>query len=119
MAHDLARWTAEDISFDIVHDMTDHPVVTVRMLTPIGPLRFMAEPVMQGTTMLLKGLHVQDLSPNAVGIANLTLIARAVMERMDPNGLVIEGAVRSTGANPGHRPRGIRFTRRIRATDGA
>jgi len=99
--------------------MTDHPVVTVRVLTPVGPLRFMAEPVMQGRTMLLKRLHVQDPSRNAVGMANLTLIARVVMERMDLDGLVIEGAVRSTGANPGHRPRGVRFTRRVRAADDA
>jgi hypothetical protein len=115
MAQCIRRWTAEDVSFDIVYDMTDHPVVTVRVLTPIGPLRFMAEPVMRGRTMLLKGLHVQDLSPNAVGVANLTLIAHVVMERMDLDGPVFEGAVRSTGANPGHRPRGIRFTRRVRA----
>ncbi|MFL5285514.1 MAG: hypothetical protein ACJ8AW_32205 [Rhodopila sp.] len=58
MAQYIARWTAEDISFDIVHGMTGHPVVTVRVLTPVGPLRFMAEPVMQGRTMLLKRLHV-------------------------------------------------------------
>jgi hypothetical protein len=99
--------------------MTDHPVVTVRVLTPIGSLRFMAEPVMQGATMLLKGLPMQDLTPNAVDMANLMVIARVVMERMDLDGLVIEGAIRSTGAKPGHRPRGIRFTRRVRAADDA
>jgi hypothetical protein len=117
MAHAIRRWTAEDISFDIVYDMTDHPVVTLRVLTPVGPLRFMAEPVMQGTTMLLKGQPMQDLSRNAVGMANLMVIAHVVMERMNLDGLVIEGAVRSTGANPGHRPRGVRFTRRICAAD--
>ncbi|MFL5283299.1 MAG: hypothetical protein ACJ8AW_20480 [Rhodopila sp.] len=99
--------------------MTAQPVVTVRVLTPLGALRFMAKPVMQGATMLLKGLHVQHLSRNAVGMAKLTLIARLVMERMDLDGLVIEGAVRATGANPGHQPRGIRFTRRIRTAHDA
>jgi hypothetical protein len=119
MARSVRRWTTEEISFDIVYDLTGHPVVTTLVLTPVGPPRFMAEPVMQGATTLLKGLHVQALSRNAVGMANLTLIARVVMERMDLDGLVVDGAVRSTGANPGHRPRGIRFTRRIRAAHDA
>ena len=39
-------------------------------MTPAGPIRFMAEPVMCGETMVLNGLHVQDLKPNLVGAAN-------------------------------------------------
>ena len=99
--------------------MTDDPVVTLRIVTPVGPLIFMAEPVMFGTTMILKGLHAQDATPNAVGPGNLMVIAQSVMEGMDLDGLVIKGALRSTGANPGHRPRDIRFTRRIRSAFGA
>jgi hypothetical protein len=68
--------------------------------------------------MLLKRLHVQDLEPNALGMGNLMVIARMVMERMDLDGLVIAGAVRSTGANPGHRPRDIRFSRRVHTVHG-
>nr|WP_294565548.1 hypothetical protein [uncultured Rhodopila sp.] len=67
MAHHLAFWTAGDISFDIVYDETDHPIVTLRVITPAGPIRFMAEPVMRGETMVLNGLHVQDLKANVVG----------------------------------------------------
>jgi hypothetical protein len=119
LAHPLALWTIENIAFDIIYDETDHPVVTLRVLTPAGPLRFMAEPVMQDMTMLLKGLHAQDLKPNAVGMGKLMVIAREVMERMDFDGLVIKGAVRSTGTYPGHRPRDIRFSRRVRAAHGA
>ncbi len=43
-------------------------------MTPAGPIRFMAEPVMCGETMVLNGLHVQDLKPNLVGAANLAVI---------------------------------------------
>jgi hypothetical protein len=93
--------------------MTDDPIVTLRITTPVGLLTFLAEPVMAGTTMVLKGLHVQDGTPNAVGSGNLMVIAQAVMEGMDLDGLVIEGAVRSTGANPNYRPRVVRFTRRV------
>jgi hypothetical protein len=74
-----------------------------------------AELELRGTTMVLKGMHVQDLRPKVVGAANLAVIARMVMERMDLDGLVIKGAVRSPGANPGRRPRDIRFSRRVRA----
>ena len=64
----------------VIVSATEDPVVIVRILTPVGPLTFMAEPVMAGTT--------------------------------------IKGALRSTGANPGHRPRDIRFTRRVRPAFG-
>ncbi len=56
---------------------------------------------MSGTTMVLNGLHVQDLRPHMVGAGNLAVIARAVMEGMDLDGIVIKGTVRTTGANPG------------------
>jgi hypothetical protein len=77
----MALWSTSDIGFDFVDDMTEDLVVIVRILTPVGPLTFMAEPVMAGTT--------------------------------------IKGALRSTGANPGHRPRDIRFARRVRPASGA
>jgi hypothetical protein len=115
----MTLWMTRDISFDFVGDMTDDPVVTLRIFTPVGPLTFMAQPVMVGTTMVLKGLHAQDSTPNTVGPGNLMVIAHAVMEGMELDGLVIEGAVRSTGANPGHRPRDIRFARRVRSASGA
>jgi hypothetical protein len=115
----MTLWTIADISFGFVDDMTDDPVVTLRVMTPVGSLTFMAEPVMIGTTMVLKGLHARDSTPNAVGPGNLMVIAQAVMEGMELDGLVVKGALRSTGANPCHRPRDIRFTRRIRSAFGA
>ena len=51
----MTLWTTQDISFDFVDDMTDDPIVTLRIFTPVGPLTFMAQPVMMGTTMVLKG----------------------------------------------------------------
>jgi hypothetical protein len=104
-------WRPEDISFDFVDDLTSDPVVTVLVSTPGGTLRFMAEAGMQGTTLVLRAVHAQDAHPNAVGTANLRVIARALMERLDIDGLIVEGAVRTSGANPGRRPRPVRFTR--------
>ena len=119
MAHHKSLWDVADIAFEIVDDMSDDPVVTLRIATPAGPLTFMAEPAMQGTTLRLTRAHVQDAAPNTVGAGNLLVIARAVMEGMDLDGLVVEGALRTTGANPGHRPRALRFTRRVRPAPAA
>jgi hypothetical protein len=94
--------------------MTSDPVVTVVVSTPDGTLKFMAEPEAQGSTLVLRGTHAQDAHANAVGAGNLLVLAQALMERMGFDGLVVEGAIRTTGANPGRRPRLLRFTRRVR-----
>jgi hypothetical protein len=112
-------WSGADISFEIVDDMTDDPVVTVRVTTPVGVLMFAAEPVVMGRTLLLRGTHVQDGRPNLVGASNLGVIAQALMEGMGFDELVVEGAVRTTGANPGRRPRLMRFARRSHGSASA
>jgi hypothetical protein len=104
----------DDISFELLSDMTDDPVVRLLVQTPVGQLMFTGEPVETAGVLISPGTHVQDASPNAIGAANLMVIAQALMERMDYNELIIEGATRTTGANPAHRPRPIRFTRHVR-----
>lgn len=112
-------WSPEDISFDIVNDMTSDPVVTVVVSTPNGTLKFMAEPEVQGSTLVLHGTHAQDARANAVGAGNLLILAQALMERMSFDGLVVEGAIRTTGANPGRRPRVLGFARHVRPAPAA
>jgi hypothetical protein len=109
-------WHRTDVSFDLVDDLTSSPVVTISIATPVGVLRLMAEPEMIGRTLRLRRVHVQDAYPNAVGPANWRLIAAVVMERMNVDGLVVEGALRTIGANPGRRPGVLRFTRRLRSS---
>jgi hypothetical protein len=108
-------WEPAQITFDLVDDMTTDPVVTVTVHTPAGVLKLMAEPERVGRTLVLHGLHLQDLSPNAIGAANLIVLAHVVMQRMDIDELIVEGGLRTTGANPGRRPRVLRFSRRVRA----
>jgi hypothetical protein len=112
-------WDPADVSFEMVDDLTSDPVVTIVAHTPDGRLRFMAEPEMLGSTLVLRRVHLQDARANAVGVGNLKRLARLAMERMDLDGLVVEGAVRTTGANPGRRPRAIRFTRHVRRAPSA
>lgn len=115
LAQYLPVWKVVDISFDVIADLTDDPVMTVVVRTPAGAVTITAEPVERGTTLVLRGAHVQDAKPNALGPANLMVMAQALMERMEYDGLEIEGAIRTTGANPGHRPGVFRFARRIRS----
>jgi len=64
----------------MVNSMTDDPVVTVVATPPAGRLTLMAKVVQRGTTLVVRVAHVQDARPNAVGAANLTVIAQALME---------------------------------------
>jgi hypothetical protein len=113
-------WTSGDIKFDdIDYDATDHPVVTIRMTTPSGLIEVMAEVAADGRALRLARLHVQSAAePNEIGYPNWRLVATMVMESMGYDEIIVEGAVRTTGASPGRRPRPIRFTRRIRAASG-
>ncbi len=104
----------QEISFHMANEMTDDPIVALVAITPTGRLTFVAELLKQGTALALQGIHVQDAHPNAAGAASLMVIAQALMEGMGFDGLEVEGAVRTTGANPGHRPRVFRFARRVR-----
>ncbi len=107
-------WTIGDVRFEMVADMTEDPVVTIVITTPAGRLTVAAEPVVSGTILVLRGTHLQDSRPNAMGAANLMVIAQALMERMEFDGVDVEGALRTTGANPGRRPGVVRFRRRVR-----
>jgi hypothetical protein len=104
------------VTFDLVADLTDHPVVTVSMMTPAGSLRFMANLEMNGSIMILSKFHIQGALANAVGVGNLKMLARIAMERMELdglviNGLVIKGAARTSGPNEGRRPGVLWFSR--------
>ena len=112
-------WRPGDITFDIIAEDTDHPVATVSFITPVGELRIMAELEEQGRTLRLLGLHIQGATANAIGTGNLRVLADAVMEKLDYDAVEVEGAVRTTGASPGRRPRCLRFTRRSGPETGA
>jgi hypothetical protein len=106
-------WEVDEIAFDLVADLTDDPVMTVFITTPDGVLTVTGEPVERGATLVVRGIHMQGAGSNAIGNGNLMVMAQALLERMDYDGLEVEGAVRTTGANPGRRPGPFRFRRRV------
>lgn len=109
-------WTAADIRIDLSADDTDDPVVTAEIVTPAGTLRAMAEAERKGRVLIFHGFHMhgENIGSNQFGPANFLRLAQAVMEYFDADEIEIEGAIRTSGANPGHRPRPIRFARKIR-----
>jgi len=114
-------WGPGDVEFDLDPKATEHPVVTARFSTPAGVVLVMAEVDEDEArrTLILTGAHIQsEAGPHAFGIAHLRLMARVAMERLDYDEIIISGAVRTTGANPGRRPRPLRFTRRDRHQAG-
>jgi hypothetical protein len=113
----VRSWAVEDISFELDSEMTDDPVVTLLVDTPAGRLTFVATLVKAESALLLKGAHIQGSAVNQVGWANLRTMAQALMERMGIDGLVVEGGIRTTGANPGRHPRALRFIRDVQTSD--
>jgi hypothetical protein len=111
-------WTAADIDIVLDDELTDDPVITARILTPAGELLVMAEVSLDDGELVLRGLHMHGVSLglNSLGWSRLRQLARAVIERMDVDAIVIEGAVRTSGARRGFIPRRIRFARALPAS---
>ncbi len=88
-------------------------ILTVRIGTPDGVLVVMGEVEFRDRLVIVRGanIHAEGLGPNAVGIANLRVAAAFVLKRIDCDEARVEGAIRTSGANPGHFPRPLRFTR--------
>ncbi len=113
-------WTSADIEIVLDDELTDDAIATVRIVTPLGELLVMAEAEQNERELVLHRLHIQGdtLGPNDLGPAHLRQLARAVMERMDFDAIIIEGATRTSGTRRGRVPRTLRFTRRIPAASG-
>lgn len=108
-----ARWAVSDLSFEMDDDQTDDPIVTIVVHAPGATLQIIAEIILDRSirSMTLSGTHIHGATANLVGGANLRTVAQAVMRGMHLDEIVVEGGIRTTGANPGRRPRPFRFTR--------
>lgn len=91
------KWKPEEISFDFRYELTSGQVVTVRIQTPAGPVFAMAEVEERGRTLVLNGFHMHsDAGRSAVGRENLHMLAQHVMEVMEYDELVVQGAARTS-----------------------
>jgi hypothetical protein len=115
-----AMWTTDDIQIEMEDELTDGNVVTARITTPAGALLVMAEVESGGRELLLYGLHMhgETIRPNELGPHRLRQLSHVLMELVDLDALVIQGATRTSGAHRGHLPRPLRFTRKLYPASG-
>lgn len=106
-------WTTADIEILFDGLNTDDPIVTLDVTTPVGMMQVMATVLRRGRIVEVDGVHVQGLAANAIGAGGLLRVLRAILETIDADEIIIGGGIRTTGANPGHRPRIIRITRKL------
>ena len=111
----------ERVEVFLLGTATEHPVVTLELVLPDGVALIMAEVVQDGRAALARGLHVSvqsgSLRPNAVGFARIRRLVLQLMEMHGYDILVVEGGIRAGGAGPNHRPRPLRFARKL-SSDG-
>ena len=108
------RWTPRNLTLiEVVTGLSEGDILTVRIGTPAGEVMIMARVDIRGRTLALDRVHIQSTGgPRSIGLTNLRAIAEFALERMDCDEARIEGAARTTGANPGRTPNPLRFIRR-------
>jgi RHS repeat-associated protein len=72
-----------------------------------GEIRVLTEMTKQGDTLVLKGLHMEGAGRGSMGVRELFQFARQLGREQGVNKVIIEGAERTTGANPGSIPRTV------------
>ena len=72
-----------------------------------GEIRVLAEMTKQGDTLVLKGLHMEGGGPGSMGVGELFQFARQLGKENGVTKVIIEGAERTTGVNPGSIPRTV------------
>lgn len=95
-------------AFEILE--TDGSAVHMYVDTHAGQLEVMTAQSMQGSTLLLEGFHIEG--PGAGSISStmeLRSNLRAYGRLNNAEEVVLKGAVRTTGANPGRIPRTLRI----------
>jgi hypothetical protein len=94
-------------------------VVLARVESSVGALLVLAQVEFAGRILMLRGLHVEgeNVEVNQLKITGIRQLVRDVMEILDVDELIIEGAIRTSGSGPGRRPRGLRFSRPVSAQE--
>lgn len=105
-------WSSDDIVLEV--EEAEHPTLIATAATPAGTVTLIAEADLRGRTSWLTRVHIQGLSPDALGRAGLNALAAKFLEESDAEALVVEGSPRTTGANPGRPPKPFRYPRERR-----
>lgn len=97
--------------YDLTVEEAEPPCVLIVFATSAGEIAILGEVAFTRRTIRVRRAHIEAAAENRLGVVGLRKLARYLMEKADAREIVIEGAARTTGANPGHIPRQIRFSR--------
>lgn len=102
---------ADDIEIILDSDMSESPYFIIDVNTPDARLQIMGKFEIGSDYLIVTGLHIGGDPTVTWGWPKLRGLGRAIAEKLDVDYIDIHGAVRTTGANPGRRPRSVRLTR--------
>lgn len=106
------EWSENDVTFEIYGDMSEDDVVALIVSTPVGIITIIAEfEFVSDRLLIMRRAHVSGLEGNSLGYGRLRQIMNVALQIGKYDEIVIEGGNRTTGANPGHQPRPLRFRR--------
>lgn len=90
----------------------DGPTVRLEARLPTAYLEVITSVKLDGDTLVLYDLHVDGPGAQSLGLSEVRALVYKAMEAYDVAHVAIHGFERSTGANPGRKPRELHFTRR-------
>lgn len=98
------------VDFRIVD--ADGPTLMLEAVLPTARLEIVTNVRLDGDCLVLYDFHVDGPGAQYLGIAEVRGLVHKAMEAYDVGHVEIHGFERSTGANPGRKPRVLRFARR-------
>lgn len=103
-------WLPEDITFDLKFNHSEGRIWLVTIQVPGAVIELMGEVLELGPGLTATGVHVQVKGTgDRLTRSKMRVIAQRIMEEMGYDQIIIVGAVRTSGARPGNRPRILRF----------
>ena len=101
----------EDVELIVDVDNSADPYFIIDVVTKDGALQAMGEMEVGSNHLIVRGLHIGGDAAVRWGWSKLRRLGRVIAEKLDVDYIEVHGAVRTTGANPGRRPRVVRLTR--------
>jgi len=96
-------------SFRIVE--VEGPALWLEVQTPDALFEVITNVRLDSETLVLYDFHVDGPGAHALGLREVRRLVHEAMDAYDVAQLEIHGFRRSTGANPGRKPRVLRFVR--------
>ena len=85
----------------------DEDVVELLVVTPNGDVTVICEMEITGQSLVLGKLHIDGPGAGSLGLRELKNIIRLYGVQQGVRKVIVRGAMRTTGAHPGHVPREI------------